>query len=144
MIASCIDTHVNARPMRRKSTDDRPKRRRRKPSLLPSWPVLPTSNIHYSSLPSPQHHRQHNHHQHHRHNQQQTTRLIPRILLIATRLRQLDIRTPRVITHILDINVDGVDGIALLTHDSGDIAEELVQLADALLDVADFRLALDD
>lgn len=72
---------------------------------------------------SPQHYRQHNHHHHDRHNQQETARLIPSLLLIATRLRQLDIRAPGIIPHILHIDIDCIDHIALLAHDRRDITE---------------------
>lgn len=96
------------------------------------------------SIILPQNNSQHNHQKHHRHNHQQTTRLIPRIPLIPTRLPQLHIRAPRIIPDRLHIHINGIDHIPLLAHDGRDIAEQLVEFGDAGLDVADLGFALDD
>jgi hypothetical protein len=51
---------------------------------------------------------------------------------------------PRCVVRNFDILFDDVQLGALRVHHMRYVAEELVQLADGLLDVADLRLTLDD
>lgn len=63
---------------------------------------------------------------------------------MPTRRPQLLIRIPRIIPRLRDILADHIQIRALLVHHVRHIAEQLVQLADTLLDIPDFGLALDD
>ena len=51
---------------------------------------------------------------------------------------------PRVLRHILHVVINGVELSALFVDNVRHVAKELVELADGLFNVADFRLALDD
>ena len=82
--------------------------------------------------------------QHKGQDQQQDTSLAPRALLVITRLLEVDVRTARGIVRHLDVLLDDVELGALLVHHVRDVAEELVELADGLFDVADLRFAFDD
>ena len=82
--------------------------------------------------------------QDHGQNQQQTTRLPPRTLLMPLRRPQFRTRSVRVIPRVLHIHTDDIQLFPLLVHHVADIAEELVQLADALLDIPDLGFPLDD
>lgn len=57
---------------------------------------------------------------------------------------QLDMGAARIRAHTLDVLADDVELFALLVHHMGDVAEQLVELAHRLLDIADLGLALDD
>lgn len=50
----------------------------------------------------------------------------------------------RIRAHALDVLADDVELLALLVHHMGDVAEQLVELAHRLLDIADLGLTLDD
>lgn len=69
---------------------------------------------------------------------------VARIFLVPTGTTQLGIRTPCILGHVLDILADNVKLTALLVNDVRDITEQLVQLPNALLDVADLGFPLDD
>lgn len=77
-------------------------------------------------------------------NDKEAARLISRVLLAPTRTAELDIRTAGVAGNILDILADGVDLGALLVNDMANISEQLIQFANALLYIANLRLAFDD
>lgn len=53
-------------------------------------------------------------------------------------------RALRRIVRDLNILLDDVELCSLLMHHMGDITEQLIQLTHGLLDVPDFRFALDD
>jgi len=89
-------------------------------------------------------HSQQDNRQNYRQNQQQHASLAPRILLIPRCTPQLHIRTPRIAPRVVHIRRNRIELLALLAHDMRDIPEQFVQLADALLDVTDLGLALDD
>lgn len=63
---------------------------------------------------------------------------------MPTRRPQLLIRIPRVVPRRRDILTNHIQIRALLVHHVRHIAEQLVELADALLDIANFGLALDN
>ena len=50
----------------------------------------------------------------------------------------------RIARHILNVPADRVQLSALLVHNMGHIAEQLVQLPNALLDITYFRFPLND
>lgn len=87
---------------------------------------------------------QDNDHQNDRKDDEQTARFIACVLLIPTGTAELDIRAAGVTGNILDILADGIHLGTLLVDDMPNISEQLVQFANALLDVADLGLAFDD
>lgn len=97
--------------------------------LLERRYIHPQASSQYSS--------KYNNNEYHRQYQQQTTRFIPRRFLVPTRAPQLHIRLPRIPPHILHIGIDGIQLIPLLSNNMRHVSEQLVQLADTLLDVPD-------
>ena len=75
---------------------------------------------------------------------EQATGFGARIFLISAGTAELDVGTPSVLCHTFDVLADNIQLPALLTDDVSDIPEQLVQLADTLLDVADLVFAFDD
>jgi hypothetical protein len=99
---------------------------------------------HIISSASAQNGRQYDNEQNDGQNQQQATRLTPCLLLIPTRRSQFKIRASRILHRVLHIILNDIERLALLSHNVRHIAEQLIQLANALLDIADLRLALDN
>jgi hypothetical protein len=85
-----------------------------------------------------------NDHQNNGEDKQQNTRLTPCAFLVVTRLLQVCVCTYRRIVRRLDILLNDIKLRSLLMHHMRDITEQLIELADRLLDVADLRFALDD
>lgn len=88
--------------------------------------------------------REHNDQKDHGKNYKEAASLVARILLVSTGATQFDIRPASVVRDILDIVADNVELAPLLMNNVGDIAKQFVEFADALLNVPDFRLPLDD
>jgi hypothetical protein len=76
--------------------------------------------------------------------EQQDASLTPRTLLVVTRLLEVDMGTPRRVVCNLHVLFDDIELRSLLMHHMRNIAEQLVELAHALLDIPDLGLALDD
>ena len=85
-----------------------------------------------------------NHRQDNRQYEQQTTHFVPRILLIPTCAPQLNIGAARIACDILDILANDIKLITLFMHNMRHISEQLVQFANALLNVANFGFPLDN
>lgn len=77
-------------------------------------------------------------------NEKQTARLAARILLVSAGTAQLGICPASVLVDVLDVFADDIKLAALLMDDMCDIAEQLVQLANALFNVPDLGLPLND
>lgn len=108
-------------------------------------PRISSSSFNQSALLAlAQEYSQQDNRQDHRQNEQQHASRAPRILLIPRRTPQLHIGTPRIRPRIIYIRRNRIELVALLAHDMCHVAEELVQLAHALLDIADLRLPLHD
>jgi len=87
-------------------------------------------------------HSQDNNDQNDRHDEQENACLAPRIFLVVARLLQVDMCTARGVMRDLDIFFDDVKLRSLLVHHVSDVAEELVELADGLLNIANLGFAL--
>lgn len=77
-------------------------------------------------------------------NQQQATTLVARGLLIPCRLSSLPISLHGVLVCSFHVVCESHDAGILLCHDVRNLGEEHVQVTDALLDIADFFLPLDN
>lgn len=77
-------------------------------------------------------------------NYKETAGSVARILLISAGTAQLDIGASSVLGDILDIFADDIQLPSLFRNDVRNISEELVQLSDALFNVPDLCLTLDD
>lgn len=76
--------------------------------------------------------------------EQQAAALITGSLLISCCLTVLDFGLPGVVAHVLHVVGNRVELFALFADNLRHLSEEHVQIADALLDVADLLFALDD
>lgn len=74
----------------------------------------------------------------------QATSLVPRALLIPARTAQLPICAYGIGRDPVDVLTDNVQLAALLMNNMCNISEELIQFANALLNIANFGLTLND
>ncbi len=76
--------------------------------------------------------------------EEQAAALVACCLLIPSGLPGLDVGLAGVVLHVLDVVGDGADTHVLLVDDLRHLPEQHVQVADALLDVANLLFPLDD
>lgn len=77
-------------------------------------------------------------------NEQQTACFVACCFLVSARTPQLDVGSSSVSQGVLDIDINGVYHVTLLPDDMGDIAEQFIELADRLFDLANFAFTFDD
>ena len=78
------------------------------------------------------------------HDEKQAAGLAAGVLLVAGGAAELVVGAAGVVAHVGGVVLDGLQLLALLRNDLGDLLEEHVEVAHALLDLADLLLALSD
>ncbi|KAJ6260368.1 hypothetical protein Dda_4594 [Drechslerella dactyloides] len=99
---------------------------------------------HYRSMDRSGEDRQQHYQEHHGQDQQQTARPVPRRLLAPRGGRQLAAGIASVHACVVGVRQDAVDHMPLLVDHGAEVPEDLIQLHDAVFDVADLLLALLD
>jgi len=97
-----------------------------------------------SQLKSPKYDGQYNNQQNDRHDQQQTACFITGRLLISTRTSQLNVGAPCISQGVLNIDIDCINHVTLISDKMSDISEEFIQFSHGLFDLPDFPFSLDD
>lgn len=76
--------------------------------------------------------------------QQQTACFVPRRFLVPAGTPQLHVGAPGVLQSVLNIDIDRVQHVALLSHDVSHVAEQLVQFTDGLFNLPYLAFAFYD